>query len=127
MKKRLTVQMLEKLHREQGLLSKEMQRHYVGGGNGSLSDPYTMDEYYTMLNSGTWTGGYIQSIDGIRYGYPETRVYSGGYTDSSGIFVPGTATSTECTLASFIRSLESSGLEQISGVIKEIRFIRHFE
>lgn len=32
--------------------------------DGSKTDPYTMEEYYDMVEDGTWTGGYVKDDQG---------------------------------------------------------------
>ena len=41
------------------VLSEMEQRSFVGGGTGTSTDPYTMEEFERMLISGTWEGGYV--------------------------------------------------------------------
>ncbi len=41
-------------------VSQQEQRNVIGGGIGTLEDPYTEDEYNILLNSGTFQGGYVE-------------------------------------------------------------------
>lgn len=41
------------------MLTVNEQEYYVGGGSGTKEDPYTDVEYFRMLDSGTWSGGYV--------------------------------------------------------------------
>lgn len=102
--------MLESIFNEKDLIAEEVQSIYIGGGDGSKTNPYSMDEYYTMLDSGTWNGGYLQDSEGISYGMPEMRFYDGGYYG-------GAAPYTEYTMTSFILSMGDSGWDQAAGYI----------
>jgi len=115
MRKKLSIEILESMCCEKDILTKEVQNIYIGGGDGSKNNPYSMDEFYAMLDSGTWTGGYIQDSEGISYGMAETRVYGGGYTNYAGSYIGSTASYTEHTMTSFILSMESSGWDQAAG------------
>lgn len=115
MRKKFSIDMLESMCSEKDLLTKEVQSIYIGGGDGSKDNPYSMDDYYAMVDSGTWTGGYIQDSEGISYGMAETRAYGGGYTNYAGTYIGSTASYTEYTMTSFLLSMESSGWDQLAG------------
>ncbi|MCR5334336.1 MAG: hypothetical protein K6E45_05365 [Bacteroidaceae bacterium] len=53
MRKRLSIDLLKSTFSEKDLLTKEIQSIYIGGGDGSKENPYSMDEFYAMLDSGT--------------------------------------------------------------------------
>lgn len=59
MKRRITKQSLEELKTSLTMLTVGEQEYYVGGGSGTKEDPYTEVEYFRMLDSGTWSGGYV--------------------------------------------------------------------
>ena len=87
MRKRLSIDLLKSTFSEKDLLTKEIQSIYIGGGDGSKENPYSMDEFYAMLDSGTWSGGYVQNSDGIAYGMVQERIYGNGYTNYAGTYI----------------------------------------
>lgn len=50
---------LQVLAHEFSSVSRLEQRGLVGGGTGSNSDPFSQEEYRTMLAQGTWEGGFV--------------------------------------------------------------------
>lgn len=62
MKQKLTALSLEQLAKEMPVLSEQEQQAYWGGGTGTKDDPYTYQEYSQMLDSGTWSGGYVLGV-----------------------------------------------------------------
>lgn len=58
------------------------------GSKGSISNPYTMSEFESMADAGTWQGGYVMDDNGnVTYMMKEVTVdgYScGSYTSGSG-------------------------------------------
>lgn len=88
-KRKLTVGSLAELAARMPVLSEIQQKTFVGGGDGSMNNPYTVTEFYAMCASGIWNGGYV---DGWGYTYSEV-VVSGSYGesgtyDSSGSYPP---------------------------------------
>lgn len=57
--KKLTKKSLNELAKVMPQMSENMQSGFIGGGNGSRTDPYTYDEYYNLLSSGYFPGGYV--------------------------------------------------------------------
>lgn len=113
MRKKFSLEMIKSVCHNSKQLTNEEQCIYLGGGDGSLENPYSMDEYFAMLDSGTWTGGYIQDSDGVvSYGMTEARVYGGGYYNYAGTYIGSTSEYIEYTMTSFILSMENSGWEQ---------------
>lgn len=49
-----------------------------GASKGSSSNPYTEAEYESMLNNGTWQGGYVQDLGYVM----KEDVASSSYPDS---------------------------------------------
>lgn len=62
MKQKLTALSLEQLAKEMPVISEQEQQAYWGGGTGTKDDPYTYQEYSQMLDSGTWSGGYVLGV-----------------------------------------------------------------
>ncbi len=60
--KKLTKQSLDELAKVMPVLSEEVQISLIGGGDGSMSNPYTVQEFDQMSDSGTWTGGYVSGL-----------------------------------------------------------------
>ncbi len=58
-KRKLTVESLEELAKKMPVLSEIQQKTFVGRGDGSSINPYTLLEFEAMCASGTWTGGYV--------------------------------------------------------------------
>lgn len=77
MKKKITRMDLAGLRNHFELLSEEEQRMIIGCGTGTLNDPYTLDEFYAMMDdmNTPWSGGYVA---GWGYVLPEAVCYYGG-------------------------------------------------
>lgn len=76
--KKLTRNSLDELAQRMPVLNEELQRSFIGGGNGTKDNPYTETEFNSIIGSGSWYGGYVES-----WGYVamETSVTpSGSYT-----------------------------------------------
>lgn len=43
-------------------LSKPSQILCVGGGYGTSANPYTQDEFNKLMNTGFWSGGYVDGL-----------------------------------------------------------------
>lgn len=67
------IPVLERLAREMQVLSETEQRRYIGGGNGSPDNPYTLAEYFSLQSGGCWYGGYV-----VGQGYTDANGYWGG-------------------------------------------------
>lgn len=83
--KKLTRNSLDELAQRMPVLSEELQHSFIGGGNGTRDNPYTETEFNSIIGSGSWYGGYVES-----WGYVamETSVTpSGSYTPGGGVFV----------------------------------------
>ena len=57
-----------------GALTQEELQGFVCGGDGTYTNPCSIDEYYSMLNDGTWSGGYIIDDEGSVSYVPEGYV-----------------------------------------------------
>lgn len=57
--KKLTKKNLKELANIMPEISEMSQRTFVGGGDGSMDDPYTEDEFNIFLMSGHFPGGYV--------------------------------------------------------------------
>ena len=80
------------------VIDKASQKTFIGGGSGSSSDPYTQDEFDSMMYSGHWNGGWVYGMGWITpqvYIYPNHYNYSGSYHPSGhgggGSFWPGSS------------------------------------
>ena len=68
---------------------------YFGGAKGDHDDPYSQNEFFAMLESGTWAGGYVE---GWGYGTAIVEVIgSGTASGSSGNGSNSNTPSTPCT------------------------------
>lgn len=66
--KKLTRQSLDELAKTLPVIEKSFQMGYIGGGNGTSADPYTMVEYENMLSGGNWNGGYVEGMGYVNTG-----------------------------------------------------------
>ena len=83
--KKLTRKNLDELAKVMPVLSETEQRMFVGGNSGGIpggSDmgTYTWDQYWSMSESGIWTGGIV---DGYGYISPEATITADGKITSS--------------------------------------------
>jgi len=58
-KRKITRLSLAELAKEVPTLSETISQACIGGGSGYSSDPYTIEEMDRMIESGSWTGGYV--------------------------------------------------------------------
>lgn len=82
--KKLSRKNLDELAKVMPVLSETEQRMFVGGGSGTASDPYTMEEFERMLASGTWEGGYVLYGNSSEPVYTSPDVIING--DASNVF-----------------------------------------
>lgn len=73
--KKLTKKSLDELAQQIPVISKLDQRWYVGGGNGSKENPYTVEEFDYLSEIGLWTEGYVE---GWGYTGSETTIIASG-------------------------------------------------
>ena len=69
------------------VIDKASQKTFIGGGSGSSTDPYTQDEFDSMMYSGHWNGGFVYGMGWVTpqvYIYPNHYKYAGGYRPSGG-------------------------------------------
>ena len=71
--KKLTKKNLSELAKTMPVIEESLQMSYVGGGNGTSANPYTQEEYESMVSSGIWNGGYVENWG---YTFPEVTVSS---------------------------------------------------
>ena len=57
--KKLRLRDLQALAHELLPVNRLEQRSLMGGGTGSNLDPFSQEEYRTMLAQGTWEGGFV--------------------------------------------------------------------
>ena len=87
---------LFELQGDSSIIDKASQKTFVGGGSGSSTDPYTQEEFDSMMYSGHWNGGFVYGMGWVTpqvYIYPNRYNYAGGYHSSGqgggGSFWPG--------------------------------------
>lgn len=76
--KKLTRKNLEELAKQMPIIDKKSQKYYIGGGDGSRENPYTIQEFEDMSARGVWQGGHVS---GYGYTYPDvifTASFTGG-------------------------------------------------
>ena len=63
-KRKITKEMLDELAKILPVLPEDECRQYIGGnndgGDGSMSNPYTWQQYEVMYASGSWRGGFVR-------------------------------------------------------------------
>lgn len=64
--KKLTRKNLSELAKTLPVIEKDVQSSFVGGGDGTYKNPYTMGEIEPLINNGTFKGGYVKADDGAR-------------------------------------------------------------
>ena len=93
-KRKLTRESLTELAKRMPVLSEEVQKSFIGGGNGTAEDPYTWEEYYNMTGS-MWTGGYVGNSYTYIYSQSEyealseSGLWSGGIVGGMGYVLQG--------------------------------------
>lgn len=58
-KRKITVGTLAELAKRMPVLSEEVQRSFIGGGDGTQTNPFTESEFDKFLSSGHFPGGYV--------------------------------------------------------------------
>ena len=69
------------------VIDKASQKTFIGGGSGSFTEPYTQDEFDSMMYSGHWNGGFVYGMGWVIpqvYIYSNRYKYAGGYRPSGG-------------------------------------------
>jgi hypothetical protein len=64
---------LSELERDLEILSEKERQTTNGGGDGTSANPYTSEEYYTLIAQNTWSEGYVEGwghVDTNRMGEP---------------------------------------------------------
>lgn len=83
-RKKLTRKTLAELSKQNEVLSVELQKTFIGGGNGTFHSPYTFEEYkHYGGGSGVY---YINGSGMLSYNLSEVEVvgHRGGYSGNSG-------------------------------------------
>ena len=65
--RKLTKASLSELAESKEIMSFSEQRNYVGGGNGSEEDPFTVFEFRELVDHGNWTGGWVTGVSKMGY------------------------------------------------------------
>ncbi len=87
--RKLTRKNLDELAKVMPVISEVEQRMFVGGNSGEIpggmpngpdAECYTWEQYWSMVSSGTWTGGFV---DGYGYIMPEITITADGTITSS--------------------------------------------
>lgn len=85
--KKLLLKNLDELAKIMPVISELEQRSYIGGGNGTQKDPYTVEEFYIMSANKLWTGGYV-----VGWGYTfADAVATGSYSSGNSNNIPGSS------------------------------------
>lgn len=78
--KKITRKNLDELMVSMPIISEIQQKTYIGGGDGSPNNPYTVEQYDFLCSIGVWQGGYVE---GWGYTSPEV-IINGGNSGSWG-------------------------------------------
>ena len=87
--RKLTKASLSELAKSKEIISFLEQKSYVGGGSGTRHDPYSIEEYNSLVDNSNWNGGWVlkdQDSNPIYVGGTQADTeesYNGG-TDFSG-------------------------------------------
>lgn len=87
--RKLTKASLSELAESKEIISFREQKSYVGGGTGTRNDPYSIEEYNSLIDNSNWNGGWVlKDQDSIPIYVGGTQAdteesYNGG-TDFSG-------------------------------------------
>jgi hypothetical protein len=81
MKRLEKVSLFEKMASELQVLREEECKGVLGGGNGTYGNPYSSNEYWSMLDTGNWTtGGYV---NGMGYVSPKVTITGNATTTNT--------------------------------------------
>ncbi len=81
--RKLTKASLSELAESKEIISFREQKSYVGGGSGTDTDPYTQQEFETIVQNGNWTGGWVLGLE-EKNGELSYTAYTGGTDLTSG-------------------------------------------
>lgn len=57
--RKLTKASLSELAESKEIISFREQKSYVGGGTGTRNDPYSIEEYNSLIDNSNWNGGWV--------------------------------------------------------------------
>lgn len=101
--KKLSIKLLDELAKNQQRISELEMKSFVGGGSGTADDRYSLAEMESLMDSGQWTGGYVDYLGYVSFSPHIYGSYYGGFCNQySGNF------------AELLLTFVSSGLDQIT-------------
>lgn len=107
----MTKKSLEELAKSLPVIEKSIQMGFIGGGNGTSSDPYTLAEFDSMSDSGNWNGGFVMGLNGegvLSYVSNDTFNYgSSSY--------PGHVSQDVITFPDYVTSLNNNIWDSLAG------------
>ena len=81
--KKLSIKLLDELAKNQQRISELEMKSFVGGGSGTLDDPYSEYEATIAIDFGTFKGGWVEDSNGIvSYWHKEIIVTPNGVYSS---------------------------------------------
>lgn len=104
--KKVSIGLLNELAKQQHALNELEMKTYVGGGSGTIDDPYTVAEFDYMLDSCHWRGGYVEYLGYVNFSAFSDASYYGGYCNHY-----------NGTVSELVQTLIDSGLDQFAGTI----------
>ena len=104
--KKISFGLLDELAKDQEKISELEMKSLVGGGCGSPTDPYSVEELDALLDSNQWTGGYVEYLG---YVAPSVFIYGGYYGDLYANY--------HGSVSDFTQTLIESGLDQLAGTL----------
>ena len=104
--KKVSIGLLNELAKQQHALNELEMKTYVGGGSGTIDDPYTVAEFDSLLGSCQWSGGYVEYLGYVNFSAFGDGSYYGGYCNHY-----------NGTVSELVQTLIDSGLDQFAGTI----------
>ena len=79
-RRKLTFEALSEMY---SMLNAEEQNQIVGGGSGTSTDPYTLQEIDPLIENGTFAGGYVKDENGlVSYWMGVANIYGDSSSDT---------------------------------------------
>ena len=77
--KKLSIKLLDELAKNQQRISELEMKSFVGGGSGTADDRYSLAEMESLMDSGQWTGGYVDYLGYVSFSPHIYGSYYGGF------------------------------------------------
>lgn len=104
--KKISFGLLDELAKDQEKISELEMKSFVGGGSGTVDDPYSITEMESLMDSCQWDGGYVEYLGYVSFSPHVYGSYYGGYCNQY-----------NGNLADQILTLINSGWDQVAMTI----------